>query len=523
MRADRGRAQRRRVVWVVLDAAGYEITRRCLEAGVCPSLQTVRSEGYLGPSDPPAPNCETPPGLRALFAGAGPRQSGIWGYRMPDYAGRLERTVSGFEVPAAGPPALWEELERRGEGYALFNAAFRRDPAWGPGFIHGDLLFDSYRQRLPAWGFLELPPSGVARRCRRPRFRALRAGSAAEVRRGLGTLATLRRGQIAPLRLSRRDSALLYLAGRRLFVLPSSRPYLRAGGVARPAGPCFVPETIHHGNLFRFARQEGVLSVEQQMRPSEQVTAQMGELALAALAELPSRLFVLYFPLLDELSHVYLDRIEAEWPRGRGAELLRRCYGLLDGWIGRIMQTLHRGELLVVSADHGQAPFRRLLRLNALLAAAGLVHRGRRGYDLRRSVAYYHPSDCGQLLVNPSRARAAGLSRERIVERVLRCLGEARDSLACDIGHLEAEPGDPYLLFLFPRGDTGITGKGNPRDAVVAGDRRGGHHLSPLCPTPWMRATLGLWSPSGLPFERQGIPGRNTELKAFLLRYLSEG
>ena len=122
MSGDRGQ---KKIVWLILDAAGYEITTRCIQAGVCPSLATIRDQGYLGISRPPEPNCETPPALRALFSGSAPAESGIWGYRMPDYRGRLERAVSGFEVPIAGAPAIWEELEQRGGSYTLINAAFR--------------------------------------------------------------------------------------------------------------------------------------------------------------------------------------------------------------------------------------------------------------------------------------------------------------------------------------------------------------------------------------------------------------
>jgi predicted AlkP superfamily phosphohydrolase/phosphomutase len=90
------RPGQRRIVWMILDGAGYEITSRCIQAGACPRLSTIQEQGYLGSSRPPEPNCETPPALRALFSGCEPRESAVWGYRMPDYRGKLERTVSGF-------------------------------------------------------------------------------------------------------------------------------------------------------------------------------------------------------------------------------------------------------------------------------------------------------------------------------------------------------------------------------------------------------------------------------------------
>jgi hypothetical protein len=266
--------------------------------------------------------------------------------------------------------------------------------------------------------------------------------------------------------------------------------------------------------------------VEEEMRLSEQVTAQMGELTLAAVRELHSALTIAYLPLIDELGHVYLDQIETQWPEGRAAELLRRCYRLVDSFIGRIMDSLGPNSLLVVSADHGQAAFRRVLHFNDLLIDTGLVrirHRSKKsGYDLRRSVAYYHPSNCGQVVVNQRRAVKAGLSRERICRLVLECLEQANRSLGSEISYLQGGDDDPYLLFLYPRSDTHISGRYNPQAGVLDTERKGGQHLSPLCPTPWMQAMIGLWSPSGVAFDKTSIPDRNTDLKDFLLRYLQE-
>jgi hypothetical protein len=248
----------------------------------------------------------------------------------------------------------------------------------------------------------------------------------------------------------------------------------------------------------------------------------MGELALSVVRELRSTLTVLYFSLIDELCHVYLDQIEGSWPEGRAAELLRRCYGLLDSYIGRMMDCLDENTLLVLSSDHGQAPYRRVLRLNDLLAKIGLVRRGKKGYDLRRSVAYYHPANCGQVVVNPRIAYKAGLSREGIGKQVLRCVEQANSSLGAEISFLWGGENDPYLLFLYPRADTHLTGRYDPETEVLDSGLRGGQHLSPLCPTPWIQAILGLWSPAGLAFDRQSIPDRNADVKNFLLRYLFE-
>jgi hypothetical protein len=342
--------------------------------------------------------------------------------------------------------------------------------------------------------------------------------------RGRRTIATLGPDEVQALRISRSASALGYYAGKNLFLYSSSRPHVRLSKDLPNSAARLIPRFVHHGNLFRFCRDEARLSVDEEMRLSEFVTAQMSELALNALRELPSTLTILYFSLVDELCHVYLDQIEALWPEGRGADLLRRSFGLLDACIGKIMDRLDANTLLVLSSDHGQAPYRRVLHINELLAENGLVRRphsrANRGYDLRRSVAYYHPADCGQVVVNPSQARRTGLSLEQIGQRVLRCVEEANSSLGAGISHLWGEEADPYLLFLYPCSDTHLTGRYHPEAQVLDAARKGGQHLSPLCPTPWMQAMLALWSPLGLSFHGPSIPKRNTDVKAFLLRYL---
>jgi hypothetical protein len=486
----------------------------------------IQKEGYLGPSRPPEPNCETPPALRALFSGSPPAESGVWGFQMPDYGGRLERSVSGFGVPIAGAAPIWEELERSGRSYTLFNAAFRKDPVWGKGYNGYDLLLDGYRNHRPDSGWIRLNSERERFSIDDVTLRVESGQDGVRLLRGRRRVASLAPGQILPLRLSRKTSAVGYSNGSSLFLSSSSRPHLRAARHLQPRIDRLVPESIYHGNLFRYSRREGGLSIDEEMTLSEHGTTQMGELALASIRELSSGLTIVYFSLIDELGHVYLDQIERLWPEGRAAELSRRCYRLLDSYIGKIMESLGEETLLVLSADHGQAPYRRVLRLNDLLAQIGLVRvcqDGRkRGYDLRRSLAYYHPANCGQVVVNPRQADKSGLSREQIGERVLRCLKQANDSFGSDISHLWGGENDPYLLFLYPRSDTHLTGRYNPGSDVVDTGLKGGQHLSPLCPTSWMQAMLALWSPSGLPFDKAAIPDSNTGIKTLLLRYLSE-
>jgi hypothetical protein len=516
----------KRVIWIILDAAGYELTRRCLEAGACPALAAMAREGHLGPTSPSEPNCQTPPALRALTAGTEPAENGIWGFRMPGGRGRPERSVSGFALPPRGAEPIWDVLERQGQGYALINTAFRRDRVWGRQARACDLLLDGYRNQRRRGGLLSL--NGEAAPTRIP-------GTSFVLHPEEGGLGLRRRGRAAELlppgavreiRLGRRGKALIqWPGGKDCFVFPTTKARLRLSPRLRRAGIA-VPRHILHGDIFRYARARLAPAPADEMEVPSRVSAQIGELALDLIRALPARLFMIYFSLIDELSHAYLDQIEESWPAGRGSEIARRSYALLDAYLGRIMEEADQRTLVAVSSDHGQAPFRRILRLNELFLEAGLVKSGGRGYDWRRSPAFYHPADCGQVVVNPGRVRRGGLSRETLLRRAVDCIEAANKGFDARIAYRIGEPPDPYLLFLYPRGDTYFTGKGRPGEGILDSERRGGHHLSPYCPSEWIRSLLALWSPGGLPAtdgpggQACQPPGRNTELKSYLLAWL---
>jgi hypothetical protein len=69
-------------------------------------------------------------------------------------------------------------------------------------------------------------------------------------------------------------------------------------------------------------------------------------------------------------------------------------------------------------------------------------------------------------------------------------------------------------------GDAYFSGRPPARSGVVLDTRKkGGHHLSPLSPTPWIQALLGLWSPRSRNLARDlaPLPERNVDVKQFLL------
>ncbi len=523
-----------RIFWVVLDGMGYEHVRRLVaargDAGRFPALTRIAREGYLAPSSPASPVCQTPPALLALFSGTEPAENGIWGYYMPDPR-RREGSVSGFSAQPRAGELIWEELEAQGAGFSLMNVIFRNDPLWARRSSCLDLGYDGYRlwNRPAAFsigsGNEEHWYRGVA-------FRTVPAKGELRVCKGSEVKARLHPGQGAPLSLTRNARAYAQLLDGSLLVLNPLNAAMVRGRIADfRAGSGDGLNEFLDANVFRAARTlnagrtpAGRIPLSAEMHLSVMSMKQKADLMIAAARNPHSRLVVGYFPLIDEYNHAYMDLLESEWPDpaspgtpGRATEVFLECAALVDDLLDRLMAISDPDTLLVVSSDHGAMSHRSILHVNELFAAAGLVRRtpagsSGKGYDLWRSTAYYHPSDCGQVVVNESEAKRRGLGRQDLLRRAREIADQA------GIGMVEGRPEAPYLAFFFPLGDRYFTGRppGRGRPALDAA-KAGGHHLSPLSPTPWIQAVLGLWSCSSAIEDFSSAPVANHDLKSYLL------
>jgi hypothetical protein len=530
-----------RIFWVVLDGMGHEHARRLVAAGRFPALTRVAREGYLAPSLPPSPVCQTPPALLALFAGSEPAENGIWGYHMPDPK-RREGTVSGFSAQPTGGSLIWEDLESRAVGYSLMNVIFRNDPLWARRSSCLDFGYDGYRLwERPACFSLD---GGMAEHSYRGiRFRTMSRGGEVCVTKGRELRARLAPGQGVPVSLTRRTPAYAQLLDPSVLVLtPLNVAMVRGGIVGPPTGSSESLNGFLDANVFRAARRlnEDRASAERIPLSAEMLLSavsmkQKSDLMLAAVGNPHSRLVVGYFPLVDEYNHAYADLLESEWPdpagppalggasagiAGRATEVFLECAALVDDLLARLMAAAEPDTLLVVSSDHGAMSHRSLLHVNELFAEAGLVRRAPEGsspggYDLRRSAAYYHPSDCGQVVVGHAELQRHGLDRPNLIRRVRAIAGQA------GIGMVEGGPDAPYLAFFYPLGDGYYTGRPPRRGRpALDGKKAGGHHLSPLSPTPWIQAVLGLWSSGSTAAAFGNAPAANCGLKSYLLDQL---
>lgn len=527
-----------RVFWVVLDGMGYEHARRLVSAGRFPALSRIAREGYLGPSQPSSPVCQTPPALLALFSGTEPAENGIWGYHMPDPK-RQEGSVSGFSAQPTGGSLIWEELESRAAGYSLMNVIFRNDPLWARRGSWLDFGYDGYR----LWGrpaFYSLDGTTESHVYRGISFRTIPRGGEVCVAKGNQIRARLVPGQGALVDLTGGTRVFAQLLDPSLLVLNPLNVAMVRGAVVGPlAGSDEALNGFLDTNVFRAARRlnEGRAPAQRiplsaEMLLSAASMKQKSDLMLAAIGNPRSRLVVGYFPLIDEYNHAYVDLLESQWTdpasqlalgeasagtAGRATEVFFECAACVDGLLCRLMAAADPNTLLIVSSDHGAMSHRSVLHVNELFAAAGLARKAPAGsipagYDLRRSTAYYHPSDCGQVVVNEAEARRRGFDRAGLLSRVRAIADQA------GIGMVEGGPDSPHLAFFYPLGDRYFTGR-PPRRGRPALDeeKAGGHHLSPLSPTPWIQAVLGLWSSSAAAGAFEGAPTANCDLKNYIL------
>jgi predicted AlkP superfamily pyrophosphatase or phosphodiesterase len=509
-----------RVVWIILDGMGSEHVRLCLDSDAFPSLARMKAEGYIGATIPSSPVCQTPSALLTLFTGSEPPESGVWGYLMPD-PDRLESSLSGFSARPRGVRTLWDELGERGKHFSLMNVAFRNDPVWSTRSEGLDFGYDGYRAwKRPQTYHLPDRPSFLTYGGIRLKASPHREGLTLTKGYAVKARLTVGRGEVVA--MTRGTSAYAFLVEKSLLVLsPMPAPMVR--GTARLAS---AERGFLDFDVFRMVRrmnahrsEERRIPIAVEMAPVETCMRDKEEMTLEAMRSSAASLVIAYFPLVDELNHAYVDQMETEWPTGRASDLFRECARLVDRLLGRVMAEAGPDTLVVVSSDHGSASHRSLLHINDLLARQGLVRRGRDGYDFRRSAAFYHPSDCGLVSVRP------GTDRAKAIAGLRRSLEAARIEHGVDIGMIEPTGAHSALAFLFPLGDGYFTGNppGRGRSAFEWG-KAGGHHLSPLSPTPWINAMLGLWaSGTGALKDRMSwIPKENREMKRFLLEALGE-
>lgn len=112
--------------------------------------------------------------------------------------------------------------------------------------------------------------------------------------------------------------------------------------------------------------------------------------ALTLMAEHPWDFFMVHFLASDVMEHAFFRFLDPNHPRydpaaaAEHAPKALRLYQRLDQAIGDLLARLDDDTTLIVMSDHGQGPLYRIVNLNNLLLAAGLLHLKRDGWTQLR-------------------------------------------------------------------------------------------------------------------------------------------
>jgi hypothetical protein len=513
----------RRIIWLILDGLGFRHWKlvQALDPSAFPAMTRFTEEGLVIPCEPSWPVCQTPPALFTLLSGESPLRHGVWGYRMPAYGRFPFRSMSGFSVkPLAGHP-IWDDLEERGLSYSLMNVAFRNDRVWKEERPGLEIAFDGYRTLQPMREF-RLREGTQAIRFRGIELRVRAHQGDVEIRKGGRRIAYIDADRPCEVALTRGTRAFAFLPeAETLYLVSANQAAVR--GTARPMGsPEFLDAQLFRTIRNRFLRQGRPVRLEREMAPAALSFALQRDIALEILDRRRTSLSVLYISLIDSMNHAYMDAIDSDWPEGRGSEVLKRCFALVDGLMTDLFRRCGPEDLLVVSSDHGAVPFHRTFHVNELFSRAGLLPKEGLRFQFPKAVACYHPSECGQVLYQERAAAAKGLDRARVLSKVREILQQAEILHDVRLGMVEAPQGAPWLSLLYPMDDANITAKpsGSGGSPLLTG-KSGGHHDSPLCPSPWIQSILGVWGPDRKRLPAADLmPTRSEGVKAFLLDLL---
>jgi predicted AlkP superfamily phosphohydrolase/phosphomutase len=127
-----------------------------------------------------------------------------------------------------------------------------------------------------------------------------------------------------------------------------------------------------------WALNEGVTGDDVFLQQTYDIDREREEMFMTALARLRKGALVCVFDATDRIQHMFWRQIDPSHPArtngGNGdgtaiADLYRRN----DALVGRVIEKLHEGDVLMVVSDHGFTSFRRGVNLNAWLLQEGYL------------------------------------------------------------------------------------------------------------------------------------------------------
>jgi len=129
-----------------------------------------------------------------------------------------------------------------------------------------------------------------------------------------------------------------------------------------------------------WALNEGIIDDGAFLQMTYDIDKEREEMFFAALDKLHKGALVCVFDATDRIQHMFWRYLEDDHPAARAAgavpqhkDAIEKLYIHNDALVGRVMEKLGDGDLLVVCSDHGFNSFRRGVNLNAWLHANGYL------------------------------------------------------------------------------------------------------------------------------------------------------
>jgi len=145
--------------------------------------------------------------------------------------------------------------------------------------------------------------------------------------------------------------------------MPISHPAFYATYLAKRIGP-FATLGLAEDT---WALNEGVIGDEDFLRQVYDVDRERESMFFAALDRLRAGTLVSVFDATDRIQHMFWRHLEHD------GNAIERLYEHNDALVGRVMDRLTPGDVLLVLSDHGFAPFRRGVNINGWLRSQGYL------------------------------------------------------------------------------------------------------------------------------------------------------
>lgn len=130
-----------------------------------------------------------------------------------------------------------------------------------------------------------------------------------------------------------------------------------------------------------WALNEGVTDDGTFLEQTYDIDSEREKMFFAALDKLRHGTLTCVFDAVDRIQHMFWHYLEAEHPANKGADIsaaehrdaIRKIYEHNDAIVGRVMEKLKPGDVLLVISDHGFDSFQRGVNLNGWLQQQGLL------------------------------------------------------------------------------------------------------------------------------------------------------